>query len=418
MKKRRNLKFYVEYRRIRLRIGGGYVGYVSCVDGGYYAIKGFSFQYDKTIIHILERDNETELVEIEVEEDLSDSNFIIQVKYKEKANYYNSSIKEPVCKLLEKYNHDKRNPVLYSFFKDKAPEEKKLSIEELNAIIGNGEIRNKKYDFDDDLKNEFIQDFKLIFTKKYYEQLIEVIRKIKDVFDCSEDEALIYYPLIYKYVEEKVTSNPPGQEEKRICTKKELIDHVKKSTKVVFDSSYMNFLGKEKYLKLIKKKYFTCMNLNYWERFFVIDLDDYVVDGDLIKDICVEIKGRYYSKKDIRGATHIKSPAPYIFFKNIDKTIYKKLKQELLSEEYIFRDGFCFEDAEFNCSNLIEECTSQNNIEMKFINEIDHFNQAIEKVSRTKKVYYFYKDDYEEFDICSDVNFIKLEELKDILQVI
>ncbi len=39
------------------------------LDGGYYAIKGFSFQYDKTIIHILEKENDTDFVEIELSED-------------------------------------------------------------------------------------------------------------------------------------------------------------------------------------------------------------------------------------------------------------------------------------------------------------------------------------------------------------
>lgn len=387
------------------------------LDGGYYAIKGFSFQYDKTIIHILEKENDTDFVEIELSEDLSDANSIIQVKYKEKSTYTNSAIKKPVCQLLETYKVDKRESILYAFFKDKDEEEKTLSLKELNEIIGNCKIGNKQYYFNEDLKREFIKNFKIIFTKKYYDQIMLLIEKTKEIFNCSEEEALVYYPLMYKYVEQKITDNPPEEKQERICTKGELKDYVLNSKKIIFETSYIDFLGKEKYCELIKKKYFTSCNRNDWERFFLIDIS-YNINITLIKNICLKLREKFYLKSNIGDITYIKSPAPYIFLINIDKNIYKDLKQELLWEEYVFRDGFCFEHADFYLNNLIEKCTSQNNIEIRFINEMDHFIQAIQKINKTKKIYYFYKEKHENLHISSEVYFIEIDELEDLLQII
>ena len=45
------------------------------LDGGYYAIIGFNFQYDHTVQKILDQKNENEIIEIEQVEYISDSNY-------------------------------------------------------------------------------------------------------------------------------------------------------------------------------------------------------------------------------------------------------------------------------------------------------------------------------------------------------
>ena len=69
------------------------------MDGGYYAIKGFAFQIDKAILEILDADDSTQ-VKIEEIQDINSENFVIQVKYKEKARFTPSKIKEPVLQLI------------------------------------------------------------------------------------------------------------------------------------------------------------------------------------------------------------------------------------------------------------------------------------------------------------------------------
>jgi hypothetical protein len=63
-------------------------------DGGYYAIKGFLYQFDKTLIEILK--NPDAVVMIEHREDIDYRDFVIQVKHKETQDYKYHKIRKPV----------------------------------------------------------------------------------------------------------------------------------------------------------------------------------------------------------------------------------------------------------------------------------------------------------------------------------
>ena len=52
-------------------------------DGGYYAIKGFDYQIDKTILEVLKQPNGDEEVAIEQIQDINTNSYVIQDKYKE-----------------------------------------------------------------------------------------------------------------------------------------------------------------------------------------------------------------------------------------------------------------------------------------------------------------------------------------------
>ena len=68
-------------------------------DGGYYAIKGFEFQIDKTILEIF---NAKDAVPICLEQiqDINSNNFVIQVKYKETQSYTPAKIKEELLSIV------------------------------------------------------------------------------------------------------------------------------------------------------------------------------------------------------------------------------------------------------------------------------------------------------------------------------
>jgi len=50
-------------------------------NGGYYAIKGFTYQFDKSLLEVLA--NQSKQIEIEQIQDIGIEGFYIQVKYKE-----------------------------------------------------------------------------------------------------------------------------------------------------------------------------------------------------------------------------------------------------------------------------------------------------------------------------------------------
>ncbi len=382
------------------------------MDGGYYAIKGFCFQYDRTILKILSNTTLDDVVEIEQKEDISSSRTIYQIKYKESTNFSPSTIKKPVCQLIDIFKTDKRDIVLYAHFKDKGKEIKKVTIEELNEIIGNCKIKTKQYVFDESLKQQFIDKFTLEFSENYISQFENVVDKVKDTFGCDEDNALIIYPQIYKYIEGKVIHNNPDNVDKRTCTKRELINHIHDNKEIMFFSAYSEFIGKEKYLNLIKKKYFVESNISPTERIFVIEVEKGMPVSQL-KDITFVLKDRFYKPYK----QMIKSPAPYILFRGIDSNSLIELKSELINEGINIRDGHVFYGSEFNVKNITEKCTIHNNIALKFVNDESQLDAIVDSIGTTKKMFYFSTKDSSAIKSKQNHVKINIESPTDIIKV-
>lgn len=382
------------------------------MDGGYYAIKGFCFQYDRTILNILSNTTLDDVVEIEQKEDISDCRTIYQIKYKEASQFSPSTIKKPVCQLIDIFNTDKRDIVLYAYFKDKGKESKKLTIEELNEIIGDCRIKTKQYVFDEALKQQFICKFTLEFSGDYINQFDSVIDKIKEIFCCNEDNALIIYPQIYKFIEGKVIHNNPDNVDKRTCTKRELIKHIHENKEIMFFSAYSEFIGKEKYLNLIKKKYFVESNISPTERIFAIEVEKDMTVSQM-KEIAFVLKGRFYKPYK----QMIKSPAPYILFRGIDSNKLIELKSELISEGINIRDGHGFYGSEFNVKNITEKCTIHNNIALKFVNDESQLDAIVDSIGATKKMFHFSTKDSSVINSKQNHVKINIESPTDIIKV-
>lgn len=98
------------------------------MDGGYYAIKGFEFQIDKTILEILNTNNENKKISIEQIQDINSSDYVMQIKYKETQDYTPNKIREPIVQLIDEFKkNDQINYNLFCFFKDKSEQKKKKS---------------------------------------------------------------------------------------------------------------------------------------------------------------------------------------------------------------------------------------------------------------------------------------------------
>lgn len=389
------------------------VGDIVKMDGGYYAIKGFCFQYDRTILNILSNTELDDVIDIEQKEDVSDKRTIYQIKYREAANFLPSTIKKPVCQLIEIFKTDKRDIVLYAYFQDQEKKLKKLTIEELNQIIGNCKIKTKQYIFDESLKKEFIGKFTLVFSENYINQFENVINKVKETFMCDEENALIIYPQIYKYIESKVIYNNPENAYKRTCTKRELIEHIKKNSEIMFLSAYSEFIGKDRYLSLIKKKYFIESNISPIERIFIIEVEKDIPVYEL-KGITLVLKNRFYKPYK----QMIKSPAPYILFRGVDSKKLIELKSELAGEGINFRDGYGFYGSDFAIKNITEKCTVHNNISVKFVNDEAFLEVVVDSIGTTKNMFHFSNKDSNSIESKHNHVKINIESATDVIQIL
>jgi len=308
--------------------------------GGYYAIKGFVYQIDVAILEIIDTKN-NEPIYVEEIQDINSDGFVMQVKHKETQNYSGSKIREPLLQLIEEFQHyPSKSYRLHCHFKDKGEETIFLDIDELNDILKpiDGESK-KSTDINlriANIKNEvrvaFIKKFEMFFSPKFQRQFDDIIEKIKglSVKNTSYDEAVLYYSWIYQHILHKITSNHDGES----FTKSGVRSLINDGTRVVFDSSYSEYIGQGAYLKLVKTRFIKLKkNRNNFIILNLVLINPSVTISDMIR----EIIDKYY----LNAVYNIK---PLNFIVNDDYA--GLLKKELCGAEELFNDGY--EHIEFN----------------------------------------------------------------------
>ncbi|WP_017415091.1 hypothetical protein [Clostridium tunisiense] len=332
-------------------------------DGGYYAIKGFLYQFDKTMIELI-KNNENTVVCIEKIQDINYENHIIQVKHKETADFSNSKVRDPIIQLLELYSKgSSRKFCLYGYFKDMKPNVLKFTkIEQLDEILkyrDTTKTAELQVRFPQDLREGFINNFTLCFGENFENQFKYLVGEIKQYFGLKTiDDAIIYHSLIREKLFELAIKSDEGD---RHITGRQLKEYISQCNKNIFYGYYDIFMGRERYIDLVKKQYFTIKsaNLNKFERLFVIDcVGSY--NETTVRKILDNISNKYY-KKD-------KSPAPYICFRGIGHEVLDNVKREMLDDEIKFSDGTYFDGDRFRVNNLKND-GDINGIKVKIIKE-------------------------------------------------
>jgi hypothetical protein len=391
------------------------------MDGGYYAIKGFEFQIDKTILEILGTEDDVCPENIQ---DINTNSIVIQVKYKETQDYSDNKIREPVLQLIEEFKKDtSKKYKLFCYFSNKNEGEEIIDIVRLNSILTLSTGKTKKAKklndritaIDEKLKNEFIKNFCISYAKEYEEQFNQVIKILQeeDFIGNSYDEAIFYYSNITNFLRKLVIQTTEPTE--RICSRKQILNHLRNGKKNIFDSSFREYKGDQEYYKLVKKKNFTFANIDDFERFIILDMLETESVSD-IKQVVLLLKKRFCV---IPNRGDIKSGSPYIHIKGISESMLIILKKELLSEGCFFKDGHDFYKSNFSTTILKKPTTKENKIFVKFINTKEHLVTILrEDLGKTKEIYQFFIND--EIDIEDDIKHIKIKinRLSDITYII
>ncbi|MDD2766346.1 MAG: hypothetical protein PHH40_01110 [Candidatus Moranbacteria bacterium] len=386
-------------------------------DGGYYAIKGFAYQIDKAILELLNTDDNNANINIEQIQDIDSNSYVIQVKYKENAKLVPSQVNKPISQLIEEFKKDnKKSYILYVFFSDlngyadKVDKDKKISKETLDELLG-----TQKDIFTNQEKKNFANNFYLFLSPEFQAQFNSIILKLKEAgFGDTDEETIFYYANISDYLYKKVCNNSIAQVRKRTCTQKEIFDYLKNGKKLISNSSFREYQGDQKYFNFNKKQFFSQRNIDYFERFIVVELNG---DEDVaeLKEILYKIKNKFYNISGDWTFKRIKSPAPYVFLKNISEEKLILLKTQILKEGMVFKDGFDFHGALFSLTSIKADSTTHNNLCLKLINNEENFQSLIgEDFKKTKEVYQFYIN--ESIPIESDIKNISIK-IKNILDI-
>ncbi len=368
--------------------------------GGYYAIKGFLYQFDKALIEILK--NPSKKVGIEKREDINIQDFVIQVKHKETQKYSPSKIKNAVIQLLNLFKDDKSQKFcLYCYFKDKQRSNYKLNLTELDNILG-----YKKGDYLSYLKKEFISNFIISFSNDFEKQFDELIELINSSFSLkSKDKAIIYHSVFRS----KLLDISIKEKEEREISKKELNSFIEDAEKTIFYQSYSKYLGKEKYERLIKKEFFTfnVANIDNFERLFLIDCHN---DVNLVE---INKIANCLSKKYFRVS---KSPQPFLCFLNLSEIKLVELKRELIDQGIIFNDGTFFNGDKFRLDRIIENELNNKDLQIKII-DFDYLEKLFERI-KIKEIFQFYIESPINIEMNQRHIKIQVEETNQILNLI
>ena len=348
------------------------------VDGGYYALKGFLYQFDKTLLEALA--NPTSTIHFENQQDIDYDEFVLQVKHKETQDFSPGKIRRPVEDLL-RFSHDypTKQIVLYCHFRDKTPGDWKLTSADLNSIIGD----EAKAQFPTISRSDFLARFTIRFSTDFEGQFTETIAKIREEFSIAdEDTAIVYHSIFRSRLLDR--SVLPTAERRVSLT--DLREFLYDAESTIFFSAYSNYLERERYSKLIKKRYFTANrpNLDNFQRLFVIDCEGSAPLPSLSR-IAARISEKYFR----RG----KSPQPYLCFRNLPTNLMNDLKRNLINEGTHFFDGTHFDGDVLRIRELAEEPSVQREYVLR-VAAVEKISELLERASIKEVFQFFVRDPY------------------------
>ncbi len=369
--------------------------------GGYYAIKGFLYQFDKTLIEVLTNRHTT--VRFENRQDIDYEDFVLQVKHRETQDYTPSKIRNAIEGLLEFFFTDpSKHLCLYCHFRDKTPTDWHMTLEELDDVIS----ESAKTRYPSSLRKQFLNTFTLRFSEDYESQFQQTLALIKSSFSLSGDEMAALYHSIFR---SKLLDKSVGPKSSRKVRFAELENFLEDAEVRVFEGAYSKYIGAEKYARLIKKMYFTfaAPNIENFERLFIIECDSKINQSELIK-FAAAVSRRFYKKG--------KSPQPYIIFRELADGLLKKLKQGLLDGRIYFFDGTHFDGDRFRLNELVGDPINGRACTLKIVSE-HQVRQLVQKV-KMKEVFQFFISDPIPFNVPGQHRRIQVKKTDQVLQML
>ncbi len=367
-------------------------------------IKGYFYQFDFSILKILELPNETDSAVIEGIEDLdlktATEENAIQCKYYSKTEYNHSVISKPIRLMLSHYSEVKNgtkrriNYNLYGFYQSG---QHKLTLPiDIDFLKNNflTYIKDKvKYYHHEDLglSDADLNDFLTLLTininaPEYDAQLKQVFESLKSYFNCTDFEAEhFFYNNSLKVIKEISIESDIND---RRVRKLEFISRID-SKKILFNEWFVQFKGEKRFYADLRDKYFSALNTSPFERFFLIEISHLDYSRADLKELLFII-----SKKWSRVSKRESKPfCPYVYIHNLSNNELVELKREMYDDDFVIIDGFDFAGSTFSPKSIIRKADFSNQIKLKFVNEIDHLILTINEIRKTKYLFQFYFND-------------------------
>ncbi len=364
-------------------------------------IKGYFYQFDFTILKLLELSHDTEKIFIERIEDVdiktATEETAIQCKYYENTEYNHSVIAKPIRLMLDHFKEVKNgskqevNYHLYGYFK--SGHHKLLSSIDIAFLKENFFTYSKNkityqhhvnHGLSDDDITEFLSKLTIdINAHEYKAQLEKVFQQLMTQFSCNRFEAeTFFYNNAIKFIKDVSVQ---GDLANREISRKYFINKIN-TKKILFNEWYIQIKGEEAHFLNLRNEYFIKgINVLYKERFFLFEIDNNSYSRSDIKELLTLLINNY---------TKIQSQpdpfCPYVYFKDMPDIELIELKKDLIANDILLIDGFDFEGAEFNYNSLYKKPSPGHPIKIKFLNKLDYLEDLLSLTNRKAEIYQFY----------------------------
>ncbi len=308
------------------------------MDGAYYAIKGYSYQFDKTLIAILSNDDEESEVGVEKIQDLDHNDYVFQIKYRETKDYTNTSLREPVMQLLQLFKTDpEKTYIIYCHFNNRKEEVWDVKVTDLDIILSkvngtsNEAIRiNKELEsISQSDKESFASKFKIVFAPKFQKQFEEVLGLIKQVLpEIDDEQAVFHHSQLVGFLQTMIISDPEGCN--RVCNKKQIVQLLRGARSAIFTTEFKEYRGAEAYFKFVEKEFERGSIHRNWNNFFIIgniEIDEICS----VDEVVVSLIESYFQN----AKTDIKPPLVALTQRHLTS-----VKESLIEKGVMFNDGY------------------------------------------------------------------------------
>ena len=395
-----------------------------------FTIRGYFYQFDRTILEILSLTNLKDTVDIECIEDIdknaSNETIAIQCKYYSSTEYNHSIIAKPIRLMLDDffYRADNRKPLirykLYGCYKtgqDKLPSRIGLQFlkDHFLSYVQKG-IKHEHHKIlnlsDRELENFLARLDIDINAESYRQQQVSVIEKIKNQYNCNDFEAEnFYYNNALAKISQLAVMEHPAQ---RRIDKQAFIEQINLK-KIFFNSWFIAFKGKKVFLADIRTKYFKLpLNASPFERFFLLPYTN-ETNGEL-KRLVLVIQKKWSNLM----SRNLWSYCPYIYIHGISAPKLAELKALLRDEDIFCVDGHDFKGAKFSAKTLSRQASGKNGIKLKFVNDLCNLDELIASITTTKEIFQFFLD--KNYYICENPGIshqiIQVESFNDIQELV
>ncbi|EIJ0973302.1 hypothetical protein CGG82_23630 [Vibrio parahaemolyticus] len=398
-------------------------------------IRGYFYQFDLSILSILQLEALEDSVEIECVEDVdirtATEVTATQCKYYAKTEYNHSAIKDAVKHMLSHFKESMsgvKPDVSYSIKGHYASGQEKLDggidvnfLKEnfLTYSQGKGSSKVTHYHHvnlglsDDDL-SKFLGKLTIdVRAKDFDEQYCEVLEAIKNSIGGTSFSAEYFYYNNALAVIRELSIQP--EPKNRTITKKKFLEKINTST-VLFNEWFIEKKGKKAHLAALRKEYFTELNVPPYERFFLVEIDpESYVRSDL-KNVIFRLNQKW-AKLSVREPSPF---CPYIYVHGVSSDELVALKTELHLENFKVIDGHDFQGASFSYSSIMQNATHGNGIKAKVLNTLHNIDETLNAIYKTRRIYQFYlTNSYFDYDHPAVQHVkIQVENLSDIQSII